>query len=223
MDNLNPLNILNDLKREATSRRSKSLDILNSVLEKQSKSNTKDFSIVTVGKLSEKEGGPSTQTIRNKTGSHYQQLISAWAAYSGTTTKKPLSLKQKKVIEGNDYDVVAQISDPVVKAIVGSIIADKNRYRDQLNTLKKFNSVVIDNRKNDKTVQQELEGLKLTGMELTAIQEAISDDFFSQQEWTKTAAGQVKNRFNMEIYKHGYVNALQKVIGFCSRCVFRSK
>ena len=217
MTNLSPENILNDLKREATSRRSKSLDILNSILENQSKGDTKDFSIATIGKLSETEGGPSTQTIRNKTGSHYQQLISAWAAYSGASTKRPLSSRQKKIIKSNDYDVVSQISDPVIKAIVGSFIADKNRYRDQLNTLKKFNTVVIDNRKNDKYAEQSRTTIELTDMELTAIQEAISDSFFSQQEWSKSAAGQVKNKFNMEIYKHGYVNALQKIIRFCSK------
>ncbi|WP_368032198.1 gamma-mobile-trio protein GmtX [Pseudoalteromonas sp. JC28] len=33
--------------------------------------------MATIGRLSKEQGGPSTQTIRNRTGKHFQQLIEA--------------------------------------------------------------------------------------------------------------------------------------------------
>ncbi|WP_262383276.1 gamma-mobile-trio protein GmtX [Pseudomonas gessardii] len=36
--------------------------------------------------------------------------------------------------------------------------------------------------------------------------------FFEYHEWTVSAAGQVKDENKREIYKHGYVNAIKKVL-----------
>ena len=212
MDKVDPKEVLASLKENSGKRTSKSLDLLYSVLEKQSKQSTKDFSIVTIGKLSEQAGGPSTQTIRNKTGLHYQTLISAWADWSNVTMKKPLMHKSRQA-ETNDMDILKNITEPVLRALVGTILAERNKYRNQLNTLKQHANVTIDTRKHS---QNEGSTINLNQMEFSALQEAVSDDFFNRMNWLFTPAGQVKSQEGIEIYKHGYVNAIKKVVEHCS-------
>ncbi|MNN70969.1 hypothetical protein D3C81_1868640 [compost metagenome] len=59
---------------------------------------------------------------------------------------------------------------------------------------------------------QLVQTLNLNEMEIDALKAAISDDLFGFREWTVSAAGQVKDENRREIYKHGYVNAIKKVL-----------
>ncbi|MCD9527024.1 gamma-mobile-trio protein GmtX [Photobacterium carnosum] len=208
---LNPQIVLEELCEQATVRTKKALQILHQVLEKQSQSASKDFSIATVGRLSSEQGGPSTQTIRNRTGKHFQQLIDVWAAYTGTTRKKPLSVRQKQLLNSNDQHILDSIEDPVIRAVVGSLIAERNKYRDQLNVLKANADIVIDRTTKIQSKDNE-QGVDLTQMEIEAVRVAISDDFFNSQNWVVMPTGQVKDEDGQEIYKRGYVNALNKML-----------
>ncbi len=182
------------------------------MLEQQSKSSTLDFSIATVGKLSKEQGGPSTQTIRNRTGKHFQHLIDVWASYAGTTRKKPLSVRQKQILNCNDQHILDSIDDPVIRAVVGSLIAERNKFRDQLNVLKANADIVID-RTKPVEASYILNADKLTPLELQALEAAISEQFFDEMQWLVMPTGQVKDKDGLEIYKRGYVNAVRKLIG----------
>ena len=54
--------------------------------------------------------------------------------------------------------------------------------------------------------------LNLNDMEITALKAAVSDEFFESREWTVSPAGQVKDENRREVYKHGYVNAIRKIL-----------
>jgi hypothetical protein len=208
---VNPSLILEELCSTATTRTETALRALNEVLEKQSQSLPLDFSIATVGRLSGEQGGPSTQTIRNRTGKHFQQLIEAWAAYAGTTTKKPLSVRQKQLLNSNDQHILDSIDDPVIRAVVGSLITERNKYRDQLNVLKANADIVIDRTKSN-APNLRVSGLDLTPMEIEALRSAISDELMDSQRWVVMPTGQVIDDFCQEKYKRGYVNAIRKIL-----------
>jgi hypothetical protein len=208
---VNPHIVLEELCSRATTRTSLALNILYKVLEQQSQSETQDFSIATIGRLSSEQGGPSTQTIRNRTGKHFQQLIEAWAAYSGTTRKKPLSVRQKQLLNNNDKHIHESIDDPVIRAVVGTLIAERNKYRDQLNVLKANVDIVIDRRTNnspDRSTKTE----QLTPMEIEALRAAVSSEFMEENNWVIMPTGQVKTHNGVEVYKRGYVNAIRKMV-----------
>lgn len=208
---VNPHIVLEELCSRATARTTAALEALHFVLEQQSQSSSLDFSIATVGKLSQEQGGPSTQTIRNRTGKHFQQLIDAWAAYAGTTRKKPFSVRQKQLLNNNDQHILESIDDPVIRAVVGSLIAERNKYRDQLNVLKANTDIVID--RTAKFQPKEATSTnQLTPIELEALKAAISDEFMDEQRWIVMPTGQVKDENGIEIYKRGYVNGLHKLI-----------
>ncbi|SMY16286.1 gamma-mobile-trio protein GmtX [Photobacterium aquimaris] len=208
-DPVNPHIILDELCKNATMRTTEALQILHKVLESQSQSKPLDFSISTVGRLSKAQGGPSTQTIRNRTGKHFQQLIDAWATYAGTTRKKPLSVRQKQLLNNNDIHILDSIDDPVIRAVVGSLIAERNKYRDQLNVMKANSDIIIDHR--NKHVPRE-QAPQLTPLETEALKDAISDELMYRESWVVMPTGQVKSTAGEEIYKRGYANALRKLL-----------
>ncbi|MBF4432704.1 alpha/beta hydrolase, partial [Vibrio anguillarum] len=128
--------------------------------------------------------------------------IDAWAAYSGTTRKKPLSVRQKQLLNNNDQHILESIDDPVIRAVVGSLIAERNKYRDQLNVLKANTDIVIDRTvKSQPKVTTSMN--QLTPIELEALRAAVSDEFMDDQRWVVMPTGQVKDENGIEVYKRG--------------------
>lgn len=211
--------IFEDLKAQASTRQAKSLTVLNDVLKSQHASGERNFSIAEIARLSAEQGGPSGQTIRNKTGLVFRQLIEAWAAQAGASMKAPINPLAKGNRLPKDNELLERLPDPALRALFGQIIAERNRFRNELNTLKAHSELIVDRRPMQHFEQpvesgavQLVQTLNLNDMEVEALKAAITDDFFEYRDWTVTAAGQVKDENKREIYKHGYVNAIKKVL-----------
>jgi hypothetical protein len=211
--------IFEDLKAQASTRQAKSLSVLNEVLKSQHEAGERNFSIAEIARLSAERGGPSAQTIRNKTGLVFRQLIAAWAAQAGAAIKAPVNPLAKGSRVPKDYVLLERILDPALRALFGQIIAERNRYRNELNTLKAHCELIVDRRPKQHFEQpvesssvQLVQTLNLNDMEVEALKAATSEQFFEYREWTVSAAGQVKDENKREIYKHGYVNAIRKIL-----------
>ena len=189
------------------------------MLKSQHASGERNFSIAEIARLSAEQGGPSGQTIRNKTGLVFRQLIEAWAAQAGASMKAPINPLAKGNRLPKDNELLERLPDPALRALFGQIIAERNRFRNELNTLKAHSELIVDRRPMQHFEQpvesgavQLVQTLNLNDMEVEALKAAITDDFFEYRDWTVTAAGQVKDENKREIYKHGYVNAIKKVL-----------
>lgn len=86
-----------------------------------------NFSIALIGKLSKKEGGPITQTIRNTQGKDYRDLIDFFV------NNITISDNYK---ENSDYKLSDYIDDPALKAHINIIISENKSLKNQLNILK---------------------------------------------------------------------------------------
>lgn len=213
------LAVFEDLKTQTSTRQAKSLTTLNEVLKTQHASGKRNFSIAEIARLSTERGGPSAQTIRNKTGLVFRQLIEAWAAQAGASMKAPVNPLAKGNRVPKDYELLERISDPALRALFGQIIAERNRYRNELNMLKAHSELIIDRRPmrqaeqpSESCAMQLVQTLKLNDMEVEALKAATSDEFFAFREWTVSEFGQVKDENGRGIYNHGYVNAIKKVL-----------
>ncbi|UQW74108.1 gamma-mobile-trio protein GmtX [Pseudomonas avellanae] len=211
--------IFKDLESQVSTRQAKSLSALNDVLRSQHAAGERNFSIVAIARLSAQHGGPSAQTIRNKTGLVFRRLIEAWAAQAGVSMKAPINALAKGNRVPKDFLLLERLSDPAMRAIFGQIIAERNRYRNELNTLKANSELIVDRRpvqnfepKVKSGVIEVVQTLSLNDMEVEALKAAISQSHFETHEWTVSAAGQVKDENGREIYKHGYVTAIKKVL-----------
>ena len=138
-------------------------------------------------------------------------MIDVWAAYAGTTRKKPLSVRQKQLLNNNDQHILESIDDPVIRAVVGSLIAERNKYRDQLNILKANTDIVIDRTaKSQPKVATSTN--QLTAIEVEALRAAVCDEFMDEKRWVVMPTGQVKDENGIEVYQRGYVNGVLKLI-----------
>ena len=214
--------ILADLKDDKVPRTQKNLDKLNDILKAYAGSGQRDFSIAQMGRVSAAEGGPGYEALRATKNKHYRTLIEAWAAKCKTTTKKPLSLTSRSKSVPQDNKLLERIPDPAVRALFGQIIAERNRYRKEVNLLKQHANITIDKRpvrQFDASAEPSVEVLPslsgiLTESEKKALAYAISDECMEKHNWQTTQAGQVKDmEYNTEIFPRGFATGLRKLLG----------
>ena len=77
---MHPVDLLEQLKANANTRKQKNLDLIHAVCREQYERGSKDFSVATISRIAQERGGPATSTIHNKTGDDFKGLIKAWRA-----------------------------------------------------------------------------------------------------------------------------------------------
>ncbi|MBO0180140.1 gamma-mobile-trio protein GmtX [Vibrio parahaemolyticus] len=214
--------ILADLKEGKVPRTQQNLDKLNDTLKAYAESGQRDFSITQIGRVSAENGGLAYEALRATRNKHYRTLIEAWAAKCNTNTKKPLSNASRSKSIPADNKLLERIPDPAVRALFGQIIAERNRYRKEVNLLKQHANITIDKRpvrQFDTTAEPSVEVLpSLSGVliesEKRALAYAISDECMEKNNWQTTQAGQVKDmELNSEVFPRGFVTGLRKLLG----------
>lgn len=76
MIEMHPDELFSQLYENASTRKKKTLELINNACKKQSESDIKDFSIGAIARLIADDGGPSEQALRNKNAKDYRALIS---------------------------------------------------------------------------------------------------------------------------------------------------
>jgi len=211
--------VLDTLKDGRTPKTQRSLDGLNTVLKDYFDSGKRDFSITTIGRISEEKGGVGYQSIRATANKHYRDLIEAWAAKAQTTTKKPPSSPAKK--SGQDYQLLERIDDTAVRALFGQIIRERDRYKSEANMLKNQTKIIIDKRpttfteSNSQTSVELLPSLKgiCSDNEIKALQTVCSDEWLEKLDFNANDLGQVKDEYGTEILPRGFLTGLRKLLG----------
>lgn len=212
MIELHPDELFLKFYENASTRKKKTLELINNACKKQYESDIKDFSIGTIARLIADDGGPSEQALRNKHGEDYRALINQWAEYYEVTTKKP---KKEKISTVND-DILASISDPTTKALVGMLMSENKKLKRENSLLKEQTTFTIDMRsiddmsRNKDVVIVDL-SYNLTDTEIDALRNAISNEFMKHQGWTTDNYGRVKEN-GIQVYKAGYITAIQKIL-----------
>lgn len=213
MSNINPDEFLDQLSENASTRKKRSLSILHNICKDQYDRGSKDFSILTVSRLSVAVDGPSEQTIRNKDGSDYRALLSCWAHYSDGSTKKTNKKQESNITD----EIMAGISDPTIRALVGVILAENKKLKGEISILKRQTILKIDMRPNKihdqpyGTSANVSPELNLLPTEIVALEHAVSSEFLKEQGWVADEQGRIKYRGH-PIYKAGYVTAIKKTL-----------
>ncbi len=211
--------VLESLKDGKTAKTQSSLDTLNQTLKDYYESGARDFSITTLGRVSEENGGVGYQSIRATANKHYRDLIEAWAAKAKTTTKKPPVGPTKRPTQ--DHQLLERIDDTAVRALFGQIIRERDRYRSEANMLKNQTQIVIDKRptaysepQSDASVEllPSLKGI-CSDNEIKALQTVCTDEWLEKLGFQANKLGQVKDEFGMEILPRGFLTGLKKILG----------
>jgi hypothetical protein len=217
MSTIHPDEVLNTLKSDARPQKQRNLDILHAVCRELHGLGSRDFSLATVGRMSEERNGMSRNALYNKTSEDFRTLIGAWGCFAGkTTSKQAQSLKPLA-----EVDLLRRINDPALRSLLGSIVAERNRLRGEVNLLRANANVVIDRRTlpghahvmPEGQVMQVLPALAhLTDSEISALTKAISPAFLIQEGWQEGPDGQIVNAKGRAVFDIGFANGIRKLL-----------
>ncbi|UYZ39082.1 gamma-mobile-trio protein GmtX (plasmid) [Clostridium beijerinckii] len=149
----------------------------------------------------------SSKTYRDNTGRSID-FPTLLVEYNGETIKEKTSTV-------ND-DILASISEPTTKALVGMLMSENKKLKRENSLLKEQTTLMIDmrpindiSRNNDVVIVEP--SYNLTDTEIDALRNAISNEFMNHQGWTTDNYGRVKEN-GIQVYKAGYVTAIQKIL-----------
>lgn len=217
MNAIHPDAILETLKSGVRPQKQRNLDIVHAVCRELHGLGSRDFSLATVGRMSEERNGMSRNALYNKTSEEFRTLIGAWSKFAGETIKKQAA-SPKPLAED---DLLRRIDDPALRSLLGGIVAERNRLRGEINLLRANANVVIDRRTlpghahvmPEGQVMQVLSPLaQLTETEIAALRKSISPDFLHQEGWHEGLNGQIVNAKGRTLFDVGFANAIRKLI-----------
>lgn len=213
--------ILENLKFGKSQRTQDSLNKLNTLLETRFNAKEKDYSIATIGRVSKADGGIGEVSIRNKTGGHFRLLIDAWATKANTNMKKPPVPHSRKNEIPTDTELLLRLNDPVMRVVVGQIIAERKKLKAENHILKQNAEVIVDMRPNQnigaEQAHQEIQVLStldslLLPSDIEALKDAIDENKMAQLGWTVSKYGAVKDECERPLFKTGFVLAIKKIL-----------
>lgn len=185
----------------------KNLHAIHDLCRNQHEVGSRDFSISAIGKLCEDGGILKARGLYNAPLADYKALIEAWAAYAGPAMPKPI-----KLAATDEY--VTRIDDPAVRILVQGVIAERNKLKAQLNTLKAATKVVVDRRPVEGVQMDATRALSngLTDSERRALEKVVSAEFLAEQGWSEVGLGEIVNTRGRTIFDPGFATGLRKLL-----------
>jgi hypothetical protein len=209
---MHPDDLLEQLKKTATPRKQRTLDIIFEVCREQYDRGSKDFSVATIARIAAERGGPSKGAIHNTTGDDYKGLIKAWAEHTGGVTRKV-----RQVSENPYSALIDKIENPALRSMMNSILAENRQMRREITLLKAEGNRVIDMRPQSTEPRETVQILPashgLYPTEMEALRHAVSDRLLKDEGWTTDSEGRVVTETGRALYKPGYVSAIRKILG----------
>lgn len=207
--NTHPEDVLKALLAGTSSRTERSLRIINKICMEQAERGSTDFRHITIGRLSEQEGGPGDGAIRNKSGERYRTLIAAWKSYKGGFASK----SKPRLKEDEWIDDIPQLD---IRWLVRDAIHELKELKRENNLLKSEIVLNVDLReaKSAGATQDKAPPSTdaLTDSEMRALQHAISEKHFKEMLWKKANLGKVVDENNNQVFKPGFVTAMEKIL-----------
>lgn len=214
---LSPEQVLQSLKVDARPQTCRALDVVHAVCAEVHKLSVRDFSLATIGRMTEQRHGPSMRTLYNAKSAHYRALIKAWADYAVESSGRPSPPWPKPLAE---EDLLRKIDDPALRGVFGAIVAERNRLRSEVTLLRAHANIVIDRRvlpgnisvAGGQVTQVLSAAEQLLPTEREALAKAISAEFLEQEDWREGPSGEILNAKGRKLYGLGYATAIRKVL-----------
>jgi len=203
---------LEKLMLESTAKTGKSLQLLSDICKEQYERGSLDFSIATIGRLSEEVGGPKSSAIRNKTpsGDKYKTLLKAW---KNEYKKKPRPRTTRKKDQWAE-----DIQDHQTRWLALDLINENRKLIAENLKYKEVKVLQIDMRKPPLTTgkmvaarEEKKANIEFTASELKSLSHAISEQCFDDFDLSKDARGRVEQG-GEEMFKVGFVSAIEKIL-----------
>lgn len=218
MSALDPKQIFETLMANARPQKQQNLRIMHEICAELHRLGSKDFSLATLGRMSEARGGMSQRALYNATSGDFKVLIRAWANF--TAVGRVAAKSKPSRAQATDSDLLKKIGDPALRTLLGYIIAERDQLRSEIQVLKANTKVVINRRvlpghinvTPQGQVVQVMSSAGLSDTEIQALTQAISPEFLQQEGWSEGSNGEVLNRNGRKLFDIGFVYAIRKVL-----------
>lgn len=215
---VNPKVLLETMCKTATPRKERSLRLIYSICEEQHQRGSKDFSIVTIGRLSHEREGPSAASIRNKPGEDYRALLKAFAEDVGGQSRRMAESRQDAV-----DDVLEGVADPVLRIRIQLLLAENKSLRTQMLGLRHLanNTACIRIEQggafsfatpDEPTHAPAQVGPELDVLERRALLAAIAPRTLEHWGWSKDVMGRILSEGGQVVFQAGFVSAIEKIL-----------
>lgn len=192
----------------------KNLDKLWLILNDLREAGERDFSLAEIGRRLEKVGGLRTQSLRNKQGKDFRDLIHVYAsAVCG-------SIKYIPKNRSNVEEAISLINDPSVRAVIKIALEEAKRLKvvnDNLHAA--FKNIQVgsnfnQNNKNDPNEDKlESEHKEILSFQLIqALEKGIDEKRLAQQGMNIEKNGSISNEFGDTIFPPSFVFAIKKIL-----------
>jgi len=174
----------------------------------------RDYSLAEVGRRLAKAGGPKTQSMRNRQGAHYREIIAAYAnAVSGATR---YVAKTKSNVE----QALSLISDQSVRATIRVALDEANRLKvvnDNLHAA--FKTLQIGATispqpppKEQPPIRSDLRTTTLSPRFMNALRKGIDEARLAQQGMRVADNGSIENEHGDQLFPPAFVIAIQTIL-----------
>jgi hypothetical protein len=184
--------------------RLRNLQSIHELCRLEHESGSREISVASIGKLCEREGILKARGLYNAPLADYRALILCWAEFAGPPVAKPV-----KALASDDF--ISRIDDPAIRAMVQKVVAERNKLKAQLDTLKSNTTMVIDRRPTTRQNSEERSAI-FTDSERRALAKAISPDFLADHKWREVDLGEVVNSYGRTVFDPGFATAIRKII-----------
>lgn len=223
MSLIDPSQVLAALSSGVRPQKRQNLEIIHQVCTELHRLGSRDFSMATVGRMSEERGGISQRALYNSTSRDFKTLIQAWVAWVAGSRKSVAEAKAKALeteTVADDSHLLRRLDDPALRTLFGYIIAERDRLRGEVKLLRRQANVVVDRRvlpghiniTPQGQVVQVMSSVGLSETEKQALSQAISEDFLAQEGWSEGPDGEIRNTYGRKMFDIGFANAIRKVL-----------
>lgn len=178
----------------------------------------RDFTLASIGRLCKSQGVFKTErTLYNAGSADYCTLINAWAIFCGSTSVR-VTRQEPKLPPEHRY--LLKIEDYAIRGIMQGVVAQRDKFKQQLNILKSQVSITIDQRPlgavlGNVSATTVLVGIKdqLTDSERSSLSRAISPHFLEGLGWQLGTDGEVYSANGTLLFDPGFATAIRKIVG----------
>jgi len=221
MSVVDPSQVLATLSSGVRPQKRQNLEIIHQVCTELHRLGSRDFSIATIGRMSEERGGMSRRALYNSTSRDFKTLIQAWVAWAtGGSKNVPKAKACETEVAADDSHLLRRLDDPALRTLFGLIIAERDRLRGEVGLLRRQANVVVDRRAlpgyvnvtPQGQVVQVMSSAGLSETEKQALSRAISEGFLAQEGWSEGPDGEIRNVHGRPLFDIGFANAIRKVL-----------
>lgn len=201
---MNPNEMLEKLKMNASARTAATLEAIFEICSEQEERGLNDFSISTIAKLGEKRGVPRAQSMRNKSGEHYQALIKSFSDAQGNANKhRPIETPKDSWIE--------EIPNPKHKLLVRMQAAELSAAQSKIREFV-APGARIDVYDHGQSTHDP--NANLNKQERRALEYIISKEFQNKWGFSETEFGELVDTNNKVVFKVATIDAIKKALGY---------